>query len=231
MASKRASKDVRKVIRKEVKRARLTQSELHRRSFLTNVALKEDGSSILAGPSAGNFMLNATLQGTDSAQRVGNQVKESGLRIKGMLTQSSATAMDCCSCVRVLVVRDHDNKGLPPTLAEVLQFTTQPNMIGSLGLWSNRKRFTFVFDQSFTLQAQASTTAGAMSCTPVDIDLRADAGVSTTLTYSASSDSSDSLLNGGLYCFMWFHNLAAGEPVEANRPAFYGTVSFFFHDV
>lgn len=231
---RQTSKAFKKVIRSEVKRAKLSQSELHRRAWsISTYQLSEPTAGLvpLVNASGGvNYILNSTLQGTSSDQRVGNQIKETGLRIKGMIMQSSTTPIDVCSCVRVIVVRDHDNKGLTPGISEILEFPAGDPAIGSLVSWSNRKRFSFLLDQVFPLQAQSSTASSAVACAPVDIDLRGDAGLSNTLTYSASSDSAASLQNGGIYCFMFYCHMGA-NPSGPNSPMFAGTVTFFFHDI
>lgn len=235
MAPKRsASKIDRKAIRKEVKRVQLATSELHRKSWgVTSYTIVENpaGGGVLALPGfGGGYMLNNSEQGVNAEQRVGNQVKETGLRIKGMIMQASSALADVCSCVRVIVIRDHDNKGVVPTMSEILYNTSEGPSIGSLVLWSNRKRFTFLFDQTFPLQAQASGASTANACCPVDIDLRADQGLSNTLTYDSTSASSVTLQNGGIFCYMWFCNMSA-NPAAGSSPIFTGTGNFFFHDI
>jgi len=229
-AKKPAKKDM-KAIRTVVKRAIRAQSELKRVAWgvKTTQRITEDGAYILpnvVGLTPTSFVLNGTQQGTDSSTRVGNQIRESGLRIRGMIMQSSTTPSDVCGCVRVFVVRDHDNKGTTPTLAEILDVSTTPYNIGSLVLWPNRKRFSFLFDQVFPLQAQASLAAAATACAAIDIDLP----LSNVLTMSLNTRDAGSIQNGGLYCYMQYCNMEL-DPAASACPAFNGAVSFFFHDM
>jgi len=176
----------------------------------------------------GNYLLNATQQGTDSVQRIGNQVKESGLRLKGMIMHNSGVAGEICNCVRIVVVRDHDNKNVTPNASDVFEQATAPACIGSLVKWSNRKRFTFLFDQTFSLQAQAAEAGMSSACVPVDIDLRGSHGVDNLLTYNGNDFSSGSLQQKGIYCFMMADNFGMGT--MTTWPAFIGSINFFFHD-
>jgi len=234
MAKKRGhlSKTAQSAITKAVKRAKLTQSELHRRSWIipmTGTGLLQIGGTPTAmwNGSTTNFLLNASLQGTGSDQRIGNQVKESGLRLKGMIMHMSTVAGEICNCVRIVVVRDHDNKSVLPLASDVFENSSAPECIGSLVKWSNRKRFTFVYDQVFALQAQAAETGLTSACVPVDIDLRGTHGVDNLLTYNANDYTSGSLQQKGLYCFMMADTLVAAP---TTFPYFIGSASFFFHD-
>lgn len=232
-----ASKANLAVIKREIKRGLTRQTELRRRDWqIQNVTIGEGsgGYAILpnysvAQVSAATFVLNATLQGVDSASRVGNQCKESGLRLKGMISQFSSQVENVCGCVRVFLVRDHDGKGTTPNLSDVLSFPSSPYDVGSLVKWDNRKRFSILFDQTFALQAQASGATSANACCAVDIDLRGDV-VGNTLTYSANDLSSGSLQNGAIYCFMTYCNMFQ-NPAATASPNFTGVGSFFFHDV
>lgn len=216
-----------------MKRARLSQAELHRRSINQTGAgvlnTMSESQFMYIGSSASENVLNATVQGTAADQRVGNQVKEVGLRIKGMIMQTSATPSDVCSCVRVLVFRDRDGVGSTPSIADVLEYNSSPANIGSPVKWSNRKRFAILLDQTIALQAQSSVAAAAVACSPVDIDLRGS-DFDNTLTYNASSLDAGSLLSGAVYCVMFYCHMAQ-DPVSGASPKFVGTSSFFYRDV
>lgn len=177
-----------------------------------------------------NTILNACLQGTDTTQRVGSQIKEVGLRIKGMINQKSTSVDHVCGCVRFLCVRDHDNKSTSPSLTDVLESASTPDNVGSLVKWSNRKRFTILEDCIITLQAQASGTSAATACASVDIDLRKVNGVGNTLTYQSNDFTAGSLNDGGIYAWFIYCN-AAVDPAAGELPMFNGTVNFFFKDV
>lgn len=218
-----------------MKRAKITQSELHRRSWsLTrtgaNVAnIYDTPQALTNGITTGNGLLNGCLQGTNSEQRIGNQVKESGLRIKGMIQHMSTAAGEVCNCVRVVILRDHDNKGVAPLPADIFEDPVAPQVIGSLVKWSNRKRFTILFDQVFSLQAQAAEPGITSACVPVDIDLRGAHGVDNTLTYNANTLDAASLQQKGLYCYLMAETTASAAPTT--WPQLVGTCQFFFHDV
>jgi len=231
------SKSTTKQINQAVKRARVMQTEVHRRAFQalggsgTMNRINETWITLPNDSNGSTGPLNACIQGVDVDQRVGSQVKESGLRIKGMIAQTSTLSTEVCSCVRVVVVRDHDGKGSALVPAEVFQDSTSPNNIGSLVNWNFRKRFTFLFDQTFTLQAQAgATTGGFAACTPVDIDLRAAQGFDNTLTYNANTIGAGSLMQKGVYLMAVACNMF-GDPLPAALPSLNVSVNFFFHDV
>lgn len=221
------------VVRKEVnaamRKAAKKQGETRRRSWTpAEVQITESGVTLANFSGGTNYILNTCLQGTDSTQRIANQVQEVGLRIKGMIYQNSANVENVCGCVRVLIVRDLDNKGTSPTLAEILDFSTAPSNLGSLVLWANRPRFKFLVDTTMTLQAQASGATSASACAPVDIDLRSTV-VGSRLTYQDNTDTANALNKGGIYCYFIYCN-GAFDPATGHLPKFRGVVNFLFRD-
>jgi len=234
------SKKAKSEISAQIKRARLSQSELHRRSWYLQ-ASATTGSTALPDMSwiklsnspatvYANGVLNACVQGTSSDTRVGNQIKESGLRLKGMISQMSTASEGACGCVRIVIVRDHDGGATEPAASDVFEISAGNSSLGSLVKWSNRKRFTFLFDQTFVLQAQASGSSSAVACTPFDIDLRAAHGMDNTLTYNANSLDVGGLQQKAVYCFIQYMNentAVSGGSV----PFISGCANFFFHDI
>lgn len=230
MAKAKRKSTMEKRILKSVRLSEDRRKETRRLSWtLKDQQIPETGYSLI-NSSAPNTILNACLQGTDTTQRVGSQIKEVGIRIKGMIDQKSTSVDHVCGCVRLVIVRDHDNKSTAPTLSDVLEVATTPENIGSLIKWNNRKRFTVIEDCIITLQAQASGTSAASACSSVDLDLRKASGLGNTLTYQTNALDAGSLNDGGIFAFFIYCN-AHGNPLTTELPMFTGSINFFFKDV
>lgn len=228
-----------KAIKKEIKRTIKKGMELHRVHWTTNISSAAvnigEGGSYLTLPNDNNpapaaWCLNGTLQGVDSNQRVGNQIKEDGLRIRGIINQQSTTALQgSVGVIRITVFRDHDNKGTVPTSTDLWEFPASSGSAqgtGTLIKWSNRKRFSILFDELVPLQPGASNGVISVACAAVDIKLK----LSKLLTMSANTRDASSIADGGIYCFMEYCNLNT-NPATAECPQFHGCVAFTYYDV
>lgn len=223
-------------VRKEIRRVQRKQMELHRNHWEIQPTVNSivEGSGVFAIPADSSaapvdYMLNGTLQGVDVHNRVGNQIKEVGLRIKGVISQNVTSLANACGAIRIIVFRDHDNKAATPTLPDLLEFTgtsSQAYNMGSLIKWSNRKRFTFLFDQTLPMNPQSTGATSAQIVAAVDINL----SINKLLTMSLNSRGAGSIQDGGIYAFFMYTN-PFGNPTGTELPKFEGCVSFTFVDV
>jgi len=235
-ASKKPSKAALTAVRKEIKRSMRKHSELHRNHWYIAATVNSfgEGSSYFVLPndnsaSPTSFTLNGTIQGVDVNQRVGNQIKEVGLRIKGLISQNVSTLSHAIGCVRIIVLRDHDNKAAPPVTSDFLEYPGSAgdgHAMGSLVKWANRKRFSFLFDQTIPLNPQSSGATSAQIVAALDINLP----LSKTLTMSLNTRDAGSINDGGIYAYFLYTN-ANANPTGADLPTFHGAVAFTFIDV
>lgn len=228
MVGRKRATSTEKRILKKVKKSIIASNETKRVTrSVTGVAISESGTVLSLG---GFPLLNSCLQGADVMNRTGDVVQEVGLRIRGMVMQDSSTPADICGCLRVLVVRDHDNKAATPSLAEVLTTSTSPVNFSSGILQSNSKRFSVLVDRAVVMEAKSSTATSAVACTFLDLDLRKAAGIGRRLKYSANTQDAGSLLDGGIYCFfIWCNPMMSTAP--ADLPHFDGELNFYFKDI
>lgn len=218
-----------------MKKATEKRAELHRITWYINPTVNqipESGGFLLpslSGATPNQYTLNATLQGVDVNQRVGNQIKEVGLRIKGNISQTVGNVNKACGTLRTIIVRDHDNKGSPPALSDILEFTGSASdaiAIGSLVNWGNRKRFTFLYDQTLPIAPGFSGASDSEVVINVDINIP----LSKVLTMTLNTRDAASINDGGIYCYFIYCNQFT-NPVGAELPFFSGVAAFHFIDV
>lgn len=93
------------------------------------------------------------LQGITDANRVADDVRAISIRVRALFTDVTAVTL-----LRFLVVKDKETNGVSPTVAgnSVTSIFNSVNPRAAMQLSSNRKRFTILYDQSFTNTQAAS---------------------------------------------------------------------------
>jgi len=166
-----------------------------------------------APPTTGNLtLLSGIAQGTDVGQRVGNNIYVE--RMTGLGRVVIAAAVTTFSTARVIVLRDNENLGVVPALADILESTGSSVVTRSPKNFINRKRFTFLYDELFVL------SPGTSSALPISFDM----AINRAVSYRGTGNTVAAAAEGTLYLL-----LLSDETVNAPNISLY--VQHQFTDV
>lgn len=107
--------------------------------------------------------VSAIVQGLDVNQRVGDSIKLQGIELNYGITASGADAF-----VRVLLVRDMENAGSTPTVANILEVNATAKTVFSAKNFLNRNRFSVLYDETTALTALSDTRCSYTVTIPIE---------------------------------------------------------------
>lgn len=116
----------------------------------TGAAVSASGEAIVC--------LNDMSQGTSDATRIGDEVQFMDLKINGTVALPGTAATDV---YRLTIVLDHECFGSLCTYAQVYENTAVNTLAYSLFQWTNRDRFSVLFDHAIALCNRSTPGAGA----------------------------------------------------------------------
>ncbi len=128
--------------------------------------------------------VSAIIQGTDVNQRLGDSIKLQHIEFNYGVTASGADAF-----VRVLLVRDMENGGASPSVANILEVNGTAKTVFSSKNFLNRNRFAVLYDETTTLTALSDTRCSYKVTIPIEKHVK----------YRGSSAAAGSAAEGSLY--------------------------------
>jgi len=132
-------------------------------------------------------LLSGIAQGTDVGNRVGNAIFVTDIRVSGRALVNAAVTT--FSTARMILLRDNENAGATPVLADILESTSGAVVTRSPKNFVNRKRFTFLYDELFVL------VPGQSSCLPIGVDMR----INREVLYRGTGNTVAAAAEGTLY--------------------------------
>jgi len=87
-------------------------------------------------------------QGTSSAGRIGDSIKVQNLQFLGRVVVNSSATF---SCIRILLIRDMECAGAAPAASDIFETVSGTVTNRSPLNWTNRKRFSVLYDNFLTL--------------------------------------------------------------------------------
>jgi len=122
-------------------------------------------ASTLSGavPAGALTYASGIAQGTDLSNRIGNSLKVQSLHLMGRVAiNPSATTF---SVVRIILVRDNENPGSNPGVADIVDTVNTPITFVN---YVNRKRFSFVFDELVVVDKTGNYSACFRASVPFE---------------------------------------------------------------
>lgn len=101
------------------------------------------------------FVLSQVAQGTNYTERIGNSIKMQHIVVRWRLFKASAATASVC---RLILFRDLDGYGTPPTTADVLQTVGATTAPLTPPDFLNRKRFAIVRDELLDVNSTGDST-------------------------------------------------------------------------
>jgi len=195
----------RTVVRKVVRS--LAEKKCLQQSVYTGTAITLTG---IVAP----IFLNAPIVGAAYNQRVGANIKELSLILRGTL--STTALANAADCVRIIVFRDNANSaGFTPNISDLLDNTLGGYEVAPYN-FANRKRYVILHDSCTQVYANLST-----SITPYPFMIRMKLSKSLVFQSSAAAGAFSSLLAGGIGMIVIAGNLATTTTVECNAEFWY----------
>lgn len=155
--------------------------------------------------------LTAIAQGDDDGQRQGSSVRAKSIDIR--LNFYSATAATNSQVVRVFIVKDNLPNGTVPTTAQVFQ--TSPGILAFPTLDTQQGRFTWLYDEMFTL----GTVAGGQDAKVLVISQKLD----HVINYISSAGTTAAAGQGTLWLFVLTDTVSG----NASTGAFYSRLRYY----
>lgn len=135
--------------------AKRTANGLNEIRKLINVEHKfiDVDSSTTSGTGGAVQYVSPIAQGDNISDREGDSIKVQSFEIEGKVSRNPAsTTLDC---IKIFVVRDLQNMGTPPTVADILQTVSSVyapfQRLDFINGSDLNKRFSLVYEQVFTL--------------------------------------------------------------------------------
>lgn len=159
--------------------------------------------------------LNLIAVGDDNTTRDGRQVTIKSVNIKGRLGPET-TAQASAKC-RLLLVWDNAANGALAAVGDILTSASAQ----AFPLVNNQQRFTILYDRSWTLGGQDTTTANATWIqAPVTFDVNAYKTLNAVTQYNGTAAAITSVQNGALLLVTVGDASAGGVFVLSTRVRF-----------
>jgi len=170
----------------------------------------------------GNTLINAPLQGVTASTRVGDQIQEVGIEIRGMIYSNTSASNDC---VRLILVRDNESQVTSqPATSDILE---NPGGAGanyeySVQRFVNRKRFNFLMDTCIPLNPKTYT--GTTTPAALMVPFHFKVPVRRRLNLVANTGTWGAISHGGIFLLFISAN-------GSNYPSLNATCRFYYKDV